>query len=129
MQIENTKNYQTFGAKFTNTETLHKVVDYAISKNKFDKLNTARKNIEKTDCFTKVAVDLVEDADKTIFRFTTYKPQYSSKNGKLVTTYKVSEFERQASKNNVIKELFEYLVKMGNNAPENKIYKHIVKGE
>lgn len=129
MQIENTKNYQTFGAKFTNTETLHKVVDYAISKNKFNKLNTARKNIEKTDCFTKVAVDLVEDADKTIFRFTTYKPQYSSKNGKLVTTYKVSEFERQASKNNVIKELFEYLVKMGNNAPENKIYKHIVKGE
>ncbi len=47
MQIENTKNYQTFGAKFTNTETLHKVVDYAISKNKFNKLNTARKNIEK----------------------------------------------------------------------------------
>ena len=126
MQIDNTKNHQTFGAKFTNTETLHKVVDYAISKNK---LNTARKNIEKTDFFTKVAVDLVEDADKTIFRFTTYKPQYSSKNGKLVTTYKVSEFERQASKNNVIKELFEYLVKMGNNAPENKIYKHIVKGE
>ena len=47
MQIENTKNYHTFGAKFTNTETLHKVVDYAISKNKFNKLNTARKNIEK----------------------------------------------------------------------------------
>lgn len=129
MQIENTKNYQTFGAKFTNTETLHKVVDYAISKNKFNKLNTARKNIEKTDCFTKVAVDLVEDADKTIFRFTTYKPQYSSKNGQVETFYKVSEYKRQASKNNVIKELFEYLVKMGNNAPENKIYKHIVKGE
>ena len=49
MQIDNTKNHQTFGAKFTNTETLHKVVDYAISKNKFNKLNTARKNIEKTD--------------------------------------------------------------------------------
>ena len=129
MQIENTKNHQTFGAKFTNTETLHKVVDYAISKNKFNKLNTARKHIEKNDFFTKIAVDLVEDSEKKIFRFTTYKPQYSSKNGKLVTTYKVSEFERQASKNNVIKALFEYLVKMGNNAPENKIYKHIVKGE
>ena len=37
MQIDNTKNHQTFGAKFTNTETLHKVVDYAISKNKFNK--------------------------------------------------------------------------------------------
>lgn len=131
MQIANTKNCKSFGAKFANTETLHRVVDYAISKNKFDKLNNARKNIEKTDCFTKVAVELVEDAKagKTTFLFTTYKPRYTNKSGQIEISYNISKYERPATKTNVIKELFEYLVKMGNNAPENKIYKHIVKDE
>lgn len=131
MQINNTRNCKSFGAKFTNTKTLHKVVGYAMSKKDFDKLNNARKNIEKTDCFTKVAVDLVKDAKtgKKTFLFTTYKPKYTYKSGQIEKSYDISKYERPATKTIVIEELFEYLVKMGNNAPKNKIYKHIVKGK
>ena len=131
MNITNTTPKQTFGAKFANTETLHNVVKYAIENNKFDKLNKSRKEIEKQDFFVKVAVDLVKNpkTGKDVFRFTRYIPKHTNENGIINTTYLTNVYEREATKKNSIKELYDLLVKMSACAPENKLYRHIVRGK
>ena len=120
-----------FQAKFLNTEVLKDTVEYAVRNNKFDKLNQARKTIENYDVFTKIAVDLRKNektgADE--FIFTSYIPKYNkNKKGEIVTEYKQISTTIPRNQKKSHYQLYQLLIKMSNNAPENKLYKKIVKG-
>lgn len=125
MIVNNTNFSPNFGAKFLNTETLKETAEYAIKNNKFEKLNTARKNIEEYDTFVKLAVDRDESGKN--FVFTTYTPKYTLKNGEVKKRFKKTRTLIPAQKGNYLNELYNLIIKMGNNAPENKLYKKIIR--
>lgn len=130
MEKINYKNQITFGAKFLNTDAINKVAKYALENGKFEKLNNARKNIESYDYFSKIGVEIKENlkSGQKEFEFTTYTPEYTVKSGKLLTQYKIHKNKFPSQKANYLKEIYEIIIKMGNSAPQNKLYKKIVKG-
>ena len=125
MIVNNANFSPNFGAKFLNTETLKETAEYAIKNNKFEKLNIARKNIEKHDEFVKIAVNRDESGKN--FVFTTYTPKYTLKNGEVIKQFKLTHTLIPSQKGNYLNELCNLIIKMGNNAPENKLYKRIIR--
>lgn len=124
-------NVAHFGAKFLNTDTLKEVADYAIEKNKFKKLNIARKNIEEYDYFSKIAVELEKDkkTNKNIYTFTAFIPKYTlNKNKEVVTRYKKIITKVPSNSDNYLKEIYNLIIKMSKNAPQNNFYKKVFKG-
>ncbi len=124
MNINSTTSKQSFQAKFLKTKTLEELADYAVSNNKFQKLNDARKKIEAHDYFVKIAVDYNA---KNKFEFSTYTPQYAKSGNEIIKDFKIKKTEIDSKKQNYLKELYEIIIKMSNSAPENKLYKKIIK--
>lgn len=126
-----TYNQPNFQAKFLNTNTLKEVAEYAIKNDKFKKLNKARKNIENYDYFSKIAVELEKDkkSNKNIYTFTAFIPKYTlNKNKEVVTRYKKIITKVPSNSDNYLKEIYNLIVRMGNNAPENNLYQKVLKG-
>ena len=115
----------SFKAKFSNTESMQKVVKYAVEKGKFDKLNTARKNIENFDWFTKLEMNcgFEEKNQQSFFEIIRYKPVYKMINGKLEKTFLTKSTRKYYPTKNPIKLAFEKIIKMSNCAPKNNLYK------
>lgn len=126
------KNYnQNFGAKFLNTDLLKETAEYALKNNKFDKLNNARKAIENYDVFTKVAAEVAKNKKSGAeeLKFTSYIPKYTrSAKGEIIKKYKQVSTTIPCNQKKHHYQLYQLIVKMGINAPENKLYKKIVKG-
>ena len=119
----------SFKAKFVRSESLTQVVEYAVEKGKFAKINQARKNIDTACLKTRLRVDIgVNDKG---FPFVTFArlvakpnvvvPQYTS-------DYKIEKIVEYVSEKKIdpCKFAFEKIVKMGNNAPKNKMYQNVV---
>lgn len=64
MKIQNNPSQQTFQAKFLHSESLKMIAQYAVDHGKFDKLNTARKNIDKAYLTTRLRVDIYKENGK-----------------------------------------------------------------
>lgn len=128
MQI-NHESSQAFTAKFLYSDSLKQVADYAIQHGKFNKLNDARKNIDASYLSTRIKLDITrsEKGYPTV-TFTTYRPKSSVIVPK--TMDDMREIRTVSITNKVsmnpVKFAFEKIIKMGNSAPKNNLYKKII---
>ena len=118
-----------FKARFFHSESLKQIADYAVEHGKFDKLNQSRKNISKTHMFTRLRVDIGENNNGSSFMtIARFVPKARVLIAKTMDDYfmeKVTMFEFTKDQN-IWKEALEKLIKMGNCAPKNKIFKNVV---
>lgn len=129
MNLINNKSINpNFGAKFLNSESLKLVADYAVEKGKFEKLNQARKNIDVVNLTTRLRFDLGEIDGKPFVTFARYDLKPDIIVPKSLNDYKAPKFFlfQSSKKENVLKFALERLIKLGNNAPQNKMYKKVV---
>ena len=125
-----TQKKNSFKARFFHSDSLKQVVEYAIEHNKFEELNEARKNISRYDVRKRLLVDIgVNKSGFPYIKFTRFQPKrYSSK----VSDYSdyslvgIKNYVSQTEKN-PLKFALEKLIKLGNNAPDNTMYKKVVK--
>lgn len=127
MKINRTSNIN-FQAKFLKSDSLQKVAEYAIEHGKFEKLNTARKNIDNAHFSTRLLVDVGDEEGRPYIRFTRYNLKPNAP-----VAYTMEDFRpekttvfKSAAKMNPLKFALEKIVKMGNNAPRNNMYKKVV---
>ena len=132
MQIDKI-NPTAFQAKFIHTDDLKNVVEYAVKHNKFDKLNESRKNIDKAYLQHRIRFELSQYPDgRPYVIFTRYAPK---KNAKIIRTeedyIKSEPLIYESSKvMNPLKYGLLKLIKLGNNAPYNRMYeKVVIRGE
>lgn len=129
MLISNNYNTPNFGAKFFHSESLKMIADHAVKTGKFEELNQARKNIDNAYLATRLRVDIAKnDNGNPVLMIAKYKPKdgaYYPKNIKDYKFIKVSEYVSSRKGNPIIFALKE-LIKLGNNAPNNKMYKNVV---
>ena len=122
-----------FRAKFFHTQSLHDVAEFAKETGRFERLNDARKNIDKTHLDKRLTFELfvTEDDKKIPYAIFT---RYTLKDGivipKSIDDYKVSEPFLFAAKKkmNPLKFGYDILRKLGNSAPHNNMYKEVVSG-
>lgn len=132
MEIRN--NYQNnykpaFGAKFLHSEALKQIAQYAVERGKFDKLNQARKNIDKSNLRTRIKVDFgVNDKGFPFVTFARYEPQKDVLIAKSMEDYTITKVKtcESSKKENVVKFAFQKILKMSNDAPKNNLYRKIV---
>jgi hypothetical protein len=128
MNINNNYSNVNFQAKFVKSDSLCDIVNYAVEKGKFDKLNQARKNIDKAYLMAKLKVDIFYSNNHPALAITKYEPKKQC-SGLSVDDYVPTnrvEFECQKPKANPVAYALKILIKMGNNAPKNNIYKDVV---
>jgi len=117
-----------FKAKFLDTPDLRDIVVDSVQKGKFQKLNQARKNIEKTDLRTRLKVNLCYTGDYPTVIFSKYTPRKDVPVALSFDDYELTGVTEYTSskKENILKYARNLLIKMGNNAPKNKIYQTVV---
>ena len=129
MQIRNNNfNQPAFQAKFLNSQSLKMIADYAVEKGKFQALNTARKNIDKCRFSTYLRVDIFKEENKCGISFTRYVPKDNVIVPKYMDDYiitKVKTYETTKT-SNPLKFGLEKIIKLGNNAPHNNLFKEVV---
>lgn len=133
MKVQNNIHYPcyntSFQAKFLHSESLKKVADYAVEHNKIDKLIQAKKNIDTSYLQTRLKMDISEtETGKPIVSFTKYSPKKNINIAYSIDDYeivKTTEFKSE-KKINPLKFALDKIIKLGNNAPHNKMYKKVV---
>lgn len=119
----------SFKAKFLYSDSLKQVADYAAERGKFGKLNEARKNIDKAALRTRLLLDAgINEKGDAFVSFTKFAPKKDVVIPKSMDDYIKSEpivFTTGKTKN-WIKFAYEKILKLGNSAPENNMYKRIV---
>jgi len=118
-----------FRAKFFYTDDLYQLAKYAAEKGKFDKLNQARKNIDSAYLTRRLKLDFkTTENGHPVVSFTRLMPDR-----KAMVPYSPSDYKFDKitifvgdKKMNVLKFAFEKFIKLGNNAPNNKMYKEVV---
>ena len=121
-------NQPTFEAKFLNSQSLKMIADYAVEKGKFQKLNTARKNINKSRFSTLLRVDIFKEENKCGVTFTRYTPKDNIIVPEFMDDYiitKIKTYETTKT-SNPLKFGLEKIIKLGNNAPHNNMFKEVV---
>lgn len=123
-----TQTNSNFKAKFLKSESLKLVADYAVEKGKFEKLNQARKNIDTTNLTTRLRFDVGEIEGRPFVTFARYDLKPDVIIPKSLNDYKPPKFFifQSSKKENILKFALERLIKLGNNAPQNKMYKQVV---
>lgn len=130
MLISN-QNSPSFQAKFLNSDALKQVADYAVAHGNFGKLNQARKNIDNSHLQTRLLLDITQDsAGKPTVSFTRFVPKKTVIIPQSIDDYSEGKttFFTSNKKVNPLKFALEKIIKLGNNAPNNNMYKNIVKG-
>ena len=130
MQIQSSTSQIGFRARFLHSESLQKVAEYAVENGKFDKLNQSRKNISKHYIDRRLMFDLnVDEKGFPYAVFTRYVPKYS-KMPQTIEDYKnpLKIIYKAGKKMNPLKYGLQLLVRLGNNAPHNKMYKNVIIG-
>lgn len=132
MQIQNTtsKPYSpNFQAKFLYSKDLKNVVEYAVQHGKFDKLNQARKNIESAHLPKRLILNIDQNKEgNTVVRFTRLVPRKTVIIPTRMEDYSIKKVKEYICYNNTnpLKVALEKLLKLGNNAPNNNMYKDVV---
>jgi len=126
MQVSSTPSFK---ANFLHSASLEKVVDYAVERGKFAKLNEARKNIESQDFFTKILLTcgFNEEKQQSFLKIVRFKPKYIYKDGKIFKDYMVKVTKRYYNESNPLKLAYNKIIKMSKNAPNNKLYEEMIK--
>jgi len=125
----NIQSNVNFKAKYFYTEDLYNVVKYAVEKGKFDRLNEARKRTDAAYLVKRLKLNLDATADgRPVVTFTRMIPRKGA-----CVPYKPEDYvvEKTVSyeslkKTNPLKFALEKLIKLGNNAPDNKMFKNVV---
>ena len=128
MQVNRINSAPSFGAKFFYTEPLYDVAKYAVERGKFPALNQARKNIDNAYLTTRLAMYICYTGEYPTVIFSRYKPRKS-----VPVAFNFNDYELVAQtefishkKMNPLKFGLETLIKLGNNAPNNKMYRKVV---
>ncbi len=130
MEIRNniSNNRTAFGAKFVHTEDLKQIVDYAVAHDKFEKLNTARKNIDSSYLKVRLKVELTtNEKGFPTLKITRYVPKHDlvARTFDDYEAAKVIEY-RAEKRTNPLKFALERIIKLGNSAPHGNMYKRVV---
>lgn len=126
MQINNNNNL-SFQAKFLKSDSLIDVVNYAIERGKFNKLNQARKNIDCSALTKRIKMDICDEKGYPAVIFTKYEAPNYSRGLNLDEYIPTKQVKFVSSKKmNPLKFALEKIIKLGNNAPENKMYKKLI---
>ena len=122
-------NNISFGAKFIENKDFIEVVDYAFKKNKMDIFNKALKNIDRIRKDTFIKMDLCYTDKKPTVVFTRFEKGWN-KLLKQQTDYYVQkrqvDYIADDEKLSPLKMAFDKIIKMGNNAPDNKSFQYVV---
>lgn len=127
MKVQNkTFNQQSFQAKFLNSEALQQIAQYAVEKGEFQKLNRARKNIDKSRLTTLLKVDVFKKENKCGITFTRYIPKVIVP--KTMNDYYITNITTYESTNisNPLEFGLQKIIKLGNNAPHNNMFREVV---
>ncbi len=118
-----------FKAKFLYSDSLNKVVGYAVEHNKFDKLNEARKRIDLQ--YEKIRIKVEIGTNESGFPFITfyrYKPKEYIIIPNTEKDYIISNPITLTSGKKMVTEKFalKELLRLSNSAPHNKLYQRVV---
>ena len=122
-------NQNNFKAKFLYSDSLNKVVGYAVEHNKFDKLNEARKRINMQ--YERIRIKVEIGTNESGFPFITFY-RYKPKDYIIVPNtekdYIISKPITLTSGKKMVTEKFalKELLRLSNSAPHNKLYQRIV---
>ena len=123
------QNNTNFKAKFLHTKDLEKVVEWACEHNKFDKLNTARNNIDRGYLRHRIRFELFTTTDgKPYVIMTRFTPKKHVRTPKTYADFNESEpmiFQSHV-KMNMFRYGYEKIIQLGNDAPHNNMYKRVV---
>lgn len=126
----NTPQYTpNFQAKFLHSKSLEQVAQYAVEHGKFDKLNQARKNIESAHLPKRLILDIDKNKEgNTVIRFTRLTPRKSVLIPTKMEDYSIKKVKEYIcyNKTNPLKVALEKIIKLGNDVPNNKMYKDVV---
>ena len=121
---------QHFGTRFLDSPHLKDIVVDSVNKGKFEKINQARKNIGKHDLKARLKVDLCYTDDKPTIIFSRYEPKKNVLIAQNMDDYEltaITEYTSTKNNENILKFARRMIVKMGNNTPNNKMYKKVVR--
>lgn len=125
------QNSPSFQAKFLYSDSLKQVADYAVAHGKFKKLNQARKNIDNSHLQTRLLLNISQDNNgKPVVSFTRFVPKKTVIIPQTMDDYSESKTTifTSSKKVNPLKFALEKIIKLSNNAPNNNMYKNVVKG-
>lgn len=124
-------NPLAFKAKFIHTEDLKQVAQWAVDNNKFDRLNDARKNIDRYFLQRRIKLELTQTEDgRPSVVFTRFTPKKNSPVIKSAEDYIQSApmIYECSKKMNPFKYAYLKILKLANGAPDNRMFNKIVKG-
>ena len=127
MNIQTNYNLN-FGAKLIKNQTYNEVLQYAIKHNKMPKLMTALENIDKIRKDTFIKMDICYTGDYPSVIFSRYEKGWNKLLQEPTDEYVLKRQVDYISnkKENPVKYAFGRIIKMGNNAPNNKIFQEVI---
>lgn len=128
MNISNSYQNINFQAKFVDNKTLTQISDYAFEHNKFDRFNESIRNIDKIRKDSLLKMDICYTGEFPTVVFSRIEKKWDFVNNMPTDKYvlkKQTEFISD-KKMNPVKFAFEKLIKLGNNAPDNKMFQAVV---
>lgn len=128
-EIMRIENNISFGAKFIENKDFVAVADYAFKKNKMDIFNESLKNIDRIRKDTLIKMNLCYTDKYPTIVFSRYEKGWNRLLQEQTDSYKLKrqiDYISDDEKLNPVKMAFNKIIKMGNNAPENKTFQHVV---
>lgn len=127
MKIQSTNQSPNFTAKFFHSDSLKQVAEYSVEHGKFEKLNQARKNIDKTYLQTRFLVNIGEQDGKPFVTFDSFAPKRHIIVPKSMDDYRAISSIKIVSekKMNPLKFALQKIIKLGNSAPDNKMFQKL----
>lgn len=130
MIIYNNPNSTSFMAKFLYSDSLKDVAKYASEQGKFKYLDEARNNIDSTHLRTRLLFECGENEKGFPFvTFTKYEPKSHITIPQSADDYvkhKPITYTGNSKKISIMEFALKKLITMGNNVPNNKIFRKVV---
>ena len=121
-------NNVNFNAKMIKNDSYNDVMKYAMAKNKFTKFLTTLENIDKIRKETLIQMDICYTGDYPTVVFSRYElgwdPVLQQQTNNYVLKKQVDYISTK--KENPLKFALRKLIKLGNNAPDNNMFKEVV---
>ena len=119
----------SFNARFLYSKDLEQIANYAIEHNRAQRLNQASKNIDSSYVQTKILVNIGETTGGyPTVEFVRYAPRKSVPFPQNENDYNISRpiVFTSGKHVNPLKFALERIIKMGNDVPNNSIFKRVV---
>ena len=121
-------NNTNFKAKILYNTTLKQISEHAAETGQLEKLNNARKNIAAHHPNIGLLVNIGEDNGKTFVEFSKYIPRKKVKSPKTFEDFKLAKTEifDAGRHQDPIKFALSKILKLGSDAPNNKMYQKVI---